>query len=355
MSRFYPLQVADIRKETADCVSVAVAVPVDLKAIFAFLPGQYLTFRLFAGDEEIRRSYSICSSPREGEWRVAVKRIANGRFSDYVHDQLKPGDILEVMPPMGNFIHRPEPGKAGFYAAFAAGSGITPVISIVKSVLEEEPLSRIVLFYGNKNTENIILREEIEGLKNKYLNRLSVYYILSREHTGSELFTGRIDENKCERFFQLIIDPHMLDEAFLCGPFEMIQTVKKLLEQHGMDPKKIHHELFVAGTRPPDKKEDQKTEPAIESLITVRIDGMTLSFPLNSKGESILEASLRAGADLPFSCKGGVCSTCRAKLTEGVVEMEVNWALEPEEVAEGYVLTCQSHPRTKKVTVDFDI
>ncbi|HMQ59783.1 MAG TPA: phenylacetate-CoA oxygenase/reductase subunit PaaK [Flavilitoribacter sp.] len=355
MSRFYPLRVKDIRKETGDCVSVSLEVPAELKDAFSFTPGQYLTFRIFEEGKEVRRSYSICSSPYENEWRVAVKRIASGSFTTFVHDELKIGDTLEVMPPMGHFVHVVDPAKSGLYLAFAAGSGITPVMSILKSVLTGEANSKFILFYGNRNTENIIFREEIEGLKNQHLERFSVHYVLSQEHTGSELFSGRIDADRCRRFMTVLVDPADVEDVFLCGPFEMIQDLKGVLPDLGVPLRKIHHELFTTGGKLPPKPAKVENSPDIESIITIRLDGATTDFPLNSRGESILEAALKAGADLPFSCKGGVCSTCRAKLIEGSVDMDVNWALEQDELEDGYILTCQSHPKTSRVTVDFDV
>lgn len=356
--KFYPLTVKDVRPETADCVSVSLVVPEELHNTFQFAPGQYLTFRKHMHGAELRRSYSICTSPSEHELRVAIKKVDEGKFSGYAHSELRAGDVLDVMPPMGKFTPKGGEVKAKEYLAFAAGSGITPIMSIMKSVLEQEPGSSFTLVYGNRNRNTIIFREAIEALKNKYMQRLRVYHILSREQMDIPLFNGRIDAKKCAEFCETLIDIKNVDEAFICGPEEMILSVKDELIKLGMPSAQVHIELFTSPEQPKASHErwasrhtDDNTRT---SKVSVKLDGTTFTMNLGYDGDTILDAALKSGADLPYACKGGVCCTCRAKLVEGEVEMEVNYSLEPDEVAKGYILTCQSHPRTAHVVVDFD-
>lgn len=355
--KFYPLRVQDVRPETADCVSVALNIPQELQALFQFAPGQYLTFKTKQGDEEIRRSYSICAAPGDCELRVAVKKVEGGRFSSWINEQIKVGDVLEVMPPMGKFSPRESDKKNKNHLAIAAGSGITPVMSIMKTVLEENPDSRFTLVYGNRNRHSIIFREAIEALKNKYMSRLSVYHILSREKMDVDLFYGRINAEKFREISASLIDLKTVDEVFLCGPEEMILSLREELISAGMETNQIHLELFSSPDQPKASHEKWIKEQGAmtgEAEVSVTLDGSTFSYRLPYNGDSILDSSLREGADLPYACKGGVCATCRAKLIEGQVEMEVNYALEPDEIEKGFILTCQSHPRTPVVKVDFD-
>ncbi len=356
--RFYELKVIDVRPETADCVSVALEVPADMQDQFVFQPGQYLTFRRYFEGAEVRRSYSICSSPKEGELRVAIKAVTGGNFSGYANEALKRGEVLEVMPPMGHFSPKKTERQNRQYLAFIAGSGITPVMSIMRHVLEDEPGSSFTLVYGNKNRNSIIFREAIEGLKNRFMNRLRVYHVLSRELMDVPLFNGRIDAQKCSEFCDSLIDLKGVDEVFLCGPEEMILSVRERLLELGMPSANVHLELFSSPDQPKRKQGEWKQEYTGEtgpvSKVSVRLDGVTFELDLPYNGDNILDAALAHGADLPYACKGGVCSTCRAKITEGEVVMEVNYALEPDEVARGFVLTCQSHPKTDRVVVDFD-
>lgn len=353
MPKFHPLKIREVRPETEDCVSIAFEVPEALQPEYQFLPGQYLTLKQEINGEEVRRSYSICSTPAEG-LRVAVKKVPEGRFSTYANEALKAGDELEVMPPMGRFTADPDAAQAKQYVAFAAGSGITPIMSIMKSVLEQEPQSTFTLFYGNRIVDSIIFREEIEGLKNEHMGRLRIYHVLSREKLGSPLLSGRITADKCATICDKLIDPAEVDDFYLCGPLPMIEGIRETLEARGISRKKIHFELFNTGNGPAPKAKPKADEPKVEAIVAITLDGTTVEFPLSSDAESLLDGALKAGADLPFACKGGVCSTCRAKLTEGEVEMDVNYALEPDEVAAGYILTCQSHPKTERVAVDFD-
>ena len=353
-NHFHSLRVKKIIKETADCVSIVFDVPEISKKEFQYKEGQNVVIKHFHNGEEIRRSYSICNAPFENELKVAIKKVPGGIFSTYANDQLKESDLLEVMPPSGKFNARLATA-AGNYLAIAAGSGITPIISIIKHVLREQPDSKFTLLYGNKNRSSIIFFEEIESLKNSYIDRFSVVQILSREKTDAEILHGRIDSEKLSALNK-IINYGNFDSAYLCGPEHMIFAASDFLQQHGMEQSKIHFELFTSAAAV-DKTtiistDEDSSSP--KSNITVRLDGRSFDFDLSFQGNSILDAALQQGADLPYACKGGVCCTCRAKLLEGTVNMVVNYALEPEEVEQGFILTCQSHPTSAKVVVDFD-
>lgn len=357
---FHPLRIKEVRKETPECVSVVFEIPEHLRKDFQFNQGQSLTMRTLVGREEIRRTYSICSSPLENEWRVAIKKVSGGLFSTFANDQLKKGDSIEVMAPVGKFYTDLDPSQQKNYIAFAAGSGITPVLSLIKTTLATEPGSSFTLVYGNKSRNSIIFFEELEGLKNSYIDRFSLIHILSRERTDTPLNYGRIDPDKLTELGRLI-DYDTIDEFFVCGPEKMIFCIRDYLLTHGIDKKKIHFELFTT----PGQKNAVSTGRAIPqagldngpvSNITVKLDGRSFDFelPLSSQS-SLLDAALQQGADLPFACKGGVCCTCKARLLEGAVSMDVHWGLEDEEVEQGYILTCQSHPVTDRVVVDFDV
>lgn len=356
MSKFETVSVKEVRQETADCVSIALDVPANKASDFVFKQGQYITLKTTINGEEIRRSYSICSSPLDNEIRVAVKKVPGGIFSTWANEWLKAGTQLEAMPPMGKFFTELDTNAKKQYVAFASGSGITPILSIIKTTLVTEPYSQFTLVYGNRNRHSIIFKEALESLKNKFMGRFRIVYILSREKTDAPIHFGRIDQEKFQQLCNTIILPSIVDEYFLCGPEEMIFGVKKALEESGVDNKKIHFELFTTGAKikkasshiSSDKKE-------VKSHITVKQDGVTFEFDLGFEGESILDAALKHGADLPFACKGGVCCTCKAKLIEGEVDMDVNYGLEQEEIEHGFILTCQSHPRTENVLIDFDV
>lgn len=357
VAKFYPLKVKEVRPETAECVSVALEVPAELEETFRFAAGQYLTLRTHIDDADIRRSYSICASPMDKELRVAIKKVEEGKFSTYANHKLQAGDVIDVMPPLGKFTPRlQKTGKQ--YLAFAAGSGITPIMGIMKTVLHDEPDSNFTLVYGNKNRNTIIFREAIEGLKNKYMNRFTVYHILSREHMDVPLFNGRISAKKAEEFGERLIDISAMDEAFICGPEEMILSVREKLIEMGMPSANVHMELFSSPDQPKVAHQkwaaEHKEDTGFKSKVSIRLDGVTFDMELGYNDESILDAALKAGADLPYACKGGVCCTCRAKVIKGEVDMEVNYALEHDEVEKGFILTCQSHPKTEHVIVDFD-
>lgn len=355
---FHPLLIKEIRKETPECVSVVFEIPENLKKSFQFKQGQSLTMRKSIGNEEVRRTYSICSSPLDNEIRVAIKKVDGGLFSSFANEDLKKGDTLEVMEPVGKFYTDLQPGQKKNYLAFAAGSGITPVLSLIKTTLATETSSIFTLVYGNRSRASIIFFEELEGIKNKYLQRFNFINILSRERTDAPVNYGRINMDKLLELSKLI-DYEKMDETFICGPEEMIFSIKAFLEQKGIDKKKIHFELFTTpGERKPEvrsRKSESTSTTGNKSRISVKLDGRSFDFDLGFDEDPILDAALKQGADLPYACKGGVCCTCKARLIEGEVEMEVHWGLEEEEIQQGYILTCQSHPKTAKVVVDFDV
>jgi ring-1,2-phenylacetyl-CoA epoxidase subunit PaaE len=354
---FHPLKIKEVKKETADCISVLFEMPDELKEEFAFRQGQSLTVRTFLNGGEVRRTYSICSSPLDNEWRLGIKKQEGGLFSGFANEKLRTGDVLEVMPPVGNFYTELNPLNKKNYLAFAAGSGITPVASIIKTTLITEPHSTFTLVYGNRSRSSIIFFEELEGVKNKFTDRFNLIHILSRERTDAPVNSGRINLDKLTELNKLIRYTEM-DEFFICGPEEMIFSVKEFLEQKGIEPRKIHFELFTTPGQRVQAAAGGKRVPGggPKSKITVKLDGRSFDFDLSMNSEMvILDAALNQGADLPFACKGGVCCTCKARLLEGKVEMDVHWGLEEEEIEKGYILTCQSHPKTERVVVDFDI
>lgn len=360
--KFHPLKVKDLRRETADSVSIAFEIPEELSADYRFIQGQSITIRKTFDGTEIRRSYSICSSPLDGELRVGIKKVENGLFSTYANTVLNAGDVLDVMTPSGHFYTELDPSKRKNYLAFAAGSGITPMLSIIKTTLATEKESSFTLVYGNRNTGSIMFLEDIEALKNTYLERFTVFYILSRETVDVPILNGRINGDKCRELnLNKLIDANQVDETFLCGPEDMIMSVKETLTGLGMDPKHIHFELFTTPVMAAQAaQKSQSAEAAVAdrsnmAAVSVKIDGITYQLDLPYGGDTILDAALKAGADLPFACKGGVCCTCRAKLTKGTASMDMNFSLEDDEVEKGYILTCQSHPTSEEVFVDFDI
>lgn len=355
---FHALKVKAVKKETSDCVSVVFDVPEHLKETFRFTQGQSLTMRTMLHGEEVRRTYSICSSPLEEQLKVAIKKVEGGLFSNFANDVLKAGDVLDVMPPIGRFYTTLNAVNKKNYIGFAAGSGITPLLSIIKTTLATEPESSFTLVYGNKNRSSIIFFEELEGLKNKYINRFNLIHILSREKTDADLNFGRITKDKCNELFGKLLNLKTADEFFICGPEDMIFSVKEFLESNRIAEKNIHFELFTTPGQSK-KYEVRSTKYETEgpqSNIKVRLDGRSFEFsiPFNSN-TTILDAAMQQGADVPYACKGGVCCTCKAKLLAGEVQMDVHWGLEQEEIEQGYILTCQAHPVTANVTVDFDV
>lgn len=355
---FHRVRIREVRRETASCVSLLLDIPTDLHDRFRYQQGQSLTVRTTLDGEEVRRTYSLCSSPLDNEWRVAVKRVDGGLFSSYANAQLKAGDEIEIMEPVGRFFTPLDPGNRKHYIAIAAGSGITPVLSLIKTTLATEPQSRFTLIYGNRSRQDIIFLEELEGLKNRYMDRFQLLHILSREQVDSAVLQGRINREKMEELSRFI-PFHQMDEAFVCGPEQMIFAVKEFLELAGVDRKKIHFELFttpgqtVSAGQP--KEQQERASSGAVSHVLIRLDGRSLEFDIPAdSGQTVLDAALAQGADLPYACKGGVCCTCKARLVEGEVSMDVHWGLEDEEISKGFILTCQSHPKTDRVVVDFD-
>ena len=357
-NQFHPCRVTKIQRETEESVSIELELIDKSNTDLKFIPGQYLTLKKEIDGEDVRRTYSICTAPYEGKLRVGIKEIEGGKFSSYANRILRVGDQLDVMDPMGKFTHQTDKAHNNHYLVLAAGSGITPVLAIVKSILREEPDSRVTLFFGNRKTSTIMFKEEIEALKNQYLDRFSIYHILSREKSDIPLFEGRINTEKLEKFSGLFFRPGELDGIFLCGPADMIEEARSFFVDKGVEKDKIHFELFTTeGMKKPIKKVKVVIPETTGDQVSVklRIDGDIHEFQMPATGTTVLEGASETGADVPFACKGGVCSTCRAKLIEGKVNMEVNYALEEEELEQGYILTCQSYPVTDEITVDFDI
>jgi ring-1,2-phenylacetyl-CoA epoxidase subunit PaaE len=357
MARFSSLQVTEVRRDTRDAVVVTLEPRDEDRALFAFTQGQYLTFRRSFDGEELRRSYSICAGRDDGVLRVGIKRVDGGAFSSWANEGLKTGDILETMPPMGTF-HLPlNPASRRHYLGFAGGSGITPLLSIIKTTMTREPSSRITLVYANRQISSIMFREEIEDLKNVHLGRLAVLHVLESDAQDIDLFTGRVDGIKCAQLFERWIDIKTVDAAFICGPEPMMLAIAKALRDHGLRDDQIKFELFASGQ--PGRAKVRTGAPAAKdsstnTSATVVIDGATRTFLMPKQGQSLLDAALANSIDAPYACKAGVCSTCRAKVLEGETEMVTNHALEDYEVRQGYVLTCQCFPLSAKIVVSYD-
>ena len=357
--QFYPLQVNDLYKDTENAVVVTFDVPEELVDAFAFVQGQYLTLKHLIDGKEVRRSYSICAGLDDGHLRVAVKRVDGGVFSTWANEQLKSGDTLDVMPPRGDFFTSIDPDQAKNYLCICAGSGITPVLSIIKTVLAREPESTVTLLYGNQRTSTMMFRHDLAFLKNAHLERFHWINIFSREPQEVDLLSGHLDNRKGGALNQRLINISGYDEFFLCGPEAMISEVSRGLRSEGIPEGNIHFELFAASAenareaiaRHHARARDYK---GLVSDVHILSGGREYAFELSTDGENVLDAGLRNGVDLPFSCKGGVCATCKARLIEGEVDMDLSQALRPEEIESGFILTCQAHPISKKVVVDFD-
>lgn len=353
---FHTLKVREVRRETPDAVSIAFDIPDNLQESFRFTQGQNIAIRAMIDGQECRRNYSICSAPGEQDFRIAVKQIDGGLFSTYANQVLKAGDSLDVMSPAGRFFTPLDPAARRHYVAFAAGSGITPLMSIIKTTLATEPGSTFTLVYGNRSRQHIMFRDALEDLKNTYLRRFQLVHVLSREETDSPIQTGRIDAEKCRLIGERMVPYRDVYAFFLCGPEAMIDTLATCLGDAGVDASRIHTERFHSGaSRTVAQTATAAQAAGQQAEIKVLHDGLVTRFSLAYDGASILDAALRQGVDLPFACKGGMCCTCRARLVEGQVDMDRNYALEPEEVSTGFILTCQSHPRTPTVTVDYDV
>ncbi len=356
---FHRLTVTEVQRETDDAVCVRFEVPVSLRESFVFKQGQYLTLRQTIADQEVRRSYSICSGVDDAALRVAIKHVEGGRFSTYANGELKAGDVLEVMPPEGHFNSELKLENDKNYLCIAAGSGITPILSIVKSILSREPHSHVTLLYGNQRVASIMFRDELERLKNRYMARFQLIHVLSRENRDVDILNGRIDNRKGAALCRNLLDLLAVDEFFLCGPEGMISEVSRGLRGAGVDDARIHYELFGASAADAQAVIARHHERARRfagkvSRVTVKADGRETLLELSPDGENILDAALDAGVDLPFACKGGACGTCKARVMRGEVEMDVRHALEDSEIAAGYVLSCQAHPLSDEVLIDFD-
>ncbi|MER7071128.1 1,2-phenylacetyl-CoA epoxidase subunit PaaE [Terrabacter sp. NPDC000476] len=358
-ARFHPLTVATVERLTDDAVAVTFAVPDELVEEFAFEPGQHLTLRASIGGEDVRQSYSICQSRQAARGglrlRVAAARVPGGRMSTWLNDVVAPGDVVEVMTPQGSFTCPTRPDGIRHHVAIAAGSGITPVLSLLTTALEEEPGSRATLLFGNRRTSSVMFLEELEDLKNRFPGRFHLVNVLSREAQDVELFHGRLDRERLEAIFASLLPVGSVDEWYLCGPFGLVTGAEELLTERGVDARHVHHEIFhVDDGTAPKRPVVVDTGAPPEATVTVNLDGRTTVIPMPSREETILDATLRARPDAPYSCTGGVCGTCRARLVTGEVRMDRNYALEPEEVAAGIVLACQSHPVTDEVSLDYD-
>ena len=357
---FYELSLARVEPETDTAICLEFIVPDELAQTFSFTQGQYITLKADIDGEDVRRSYSICSSVVDEPLRVAIKQIEGGVFSNWAGSTLKKGSKISVMPPQGKFFTALDAGNAKNYLCIAAGSGITPILSIVKSILAIEPESRVTLLYGNQRTATVMFREQLSFLKNRYLRRFNLVHILSREDQDADVLNGRINNRKGgELNHKRLITIRDFDEFFLCGPEAMISEVSRGLRSEGVQEENIHYELFFANAEDAEQVIEKHHARAREyagkvSEVSVNIDGRSTRFDLTADGENILDAAMDAGLDVPFSCKGGVCATCKARLLEGQVDMDLNHSLSEEEIAKGYILTCQAHPLSDKVVVDFD-
>jgi len=360
-ARFHPLAISAITPEARSAISLSFAVPEALRAAYQFTPGQYLTLRQTIDGVEQRRAYSICAAPGEGDLRIAVKRVADGVMSSYLCEAAKIGEVIEVMTPTGRFGLTPDPARARNLVAFAAGSGITPILSILRSVLESEPSSHCTLFYANRGTSDIMFRETLETLKIRHLGRFSLLHILSREEQDIPLLHGRLDAERITKLLRRAA-PQRIDHLFICGPAPMIDNVEHAAHTHGIAADAIHIERFVASDggipRPPTSRPPapRPVEPVVGdagTLVTVIADGKRHAVPIEA-GEKILDAALRAGLDLPYACKGGMCATCRARIIEGQASMAVNYSLADWELEAGFVLACQAQIAGAGVVIDFD-
>lgn len=351
---FYSLKIKELQQLTKDSIEVTFDIPQDIQQEFAYTAGQYLNVRKDIDGMDIRRSYSLCTAPHEKKWSIAIKRVKDGIFSTFANEKLQVGDTLEVMPPAGNFTINQQNRK---YLFFAAGSGITPIMAQIKDILYNTPKSEITLIFGNKNFSSIMFRDEIEALKNKFMQRFAVHHIFTKEKIGIDLLYGRINQAKCKQLSHHLFEMSVIDQVMICGPNEMVFDIKNALLDLGYSDKNIHFELFnTDGLKKQSTADDLL--PMVDqhkvSDIAIQMDGDLFEFTLEYGGQSLLDAAIANGADLPYSCKGGVCSTCKAKITAGQVSMDINYSLEPYEVEAGYVLLCQSHPRSSEVYIDFD-
>lgn len=351
MSQFIPLTIKSIQPQTEQAICIAFDLAPEQFDAFQYQPGQHLTIRHLSDDGELRRCYSICSDIQE-DMSIAIKKIDQGQFSTWANDHLKAGDVLEVMPPQGVFFQKAAKAGGQHYLGFAAGSGITPILSIVKSVLNRQSEATFTLVYGNRSWKQTMFSEQIMDLKDRFKERLQLVNIFSRELNDSEIFNGRINADKLQQLFQANLISAEADHCFACGPEEMMTAVETVLPTWGIQRSKIHTERFNTGTAP--RATAQQMESRSEERVNIILDGRELIVEVSKQDDSILDAALRAGADLPYACKGGVCATCKCKVLEGQVEMAVNYSLEEDEIQKGYVLSCQARPTTANVRLSFD-
>lgn len=357
MLHFHPLRVSEIRPEAEDAVALTLDVPPELQSQFRSRAGQHIVVRASIQGQEERRTYSLIGAAGELPLRIAVRVHPQGRFSRYIAQQVRVGDVLEVMTPNGSFGPHNAGGEGGTYVAFAAGCGITPVISIVRTLLKEDPRCRVQLFYGNKNSARTMLFEELQALKDRYLDRLALHFVMSAEPQEVELLNGRLDAERVRAFAGKLFDPASVREFFICGPGTMIEDVSGALRALGVDATRIHSEHFsVDAPARAEPKVIETAKPLREGVtqVTVLMDGRRRTFEMQTDSETILDAAARAGVDLPYSCKAGVCSTCRTKLVSGKVELAENYALEDWELEEGFILACQARAKTPEIELDYD-
>jgi len=353
---FHTLRIAEIVPETAEAKSIRFDVPEELRGAFAFKPGQHLTLKADIDGEDVRRNYSLCVAPQDGQLKVTVKRIAGGIFSNWANDNLKPGDVVEVMEPHGSFTWDFRAGAANHYAGFAGGSGITPVMSLLKTALLSEPNSRFTLFYGNRDSQSVIFLEELAALKNRFMERLQIHHFLAEEAEDVELFNGMLDRTKCDLILGSLIEPEEISAFFICGPGPMMDAAEEALKEVGVPGERILVERFTAG-RPSAALAAQMQQLQTQAAglgMTVTLDGRRRRVPFDAGAGNILDSARLAGMPAPYACKAGVCATCRARVTKGEVEMAARYGLSDEEIAAGYVLTCQSVPKGEGVEVDYD-
>lgn len=349
MSSFYKLQITEVKHETANAISVTFNIPAELKSAYQFTAGQYVNLKLTLDGEEIRRAYSICSSPNSGDLRIAIKSVKSGHFSKFANENLKVGDIIEVAQPEGKFTFEPSAERLKSYAAFVAGSGITPVMSILKSVLESESKSTFVLVYGNKSPEETIFHNELHDLQLKYVGRFFVHYVFSQAKTEDALF-GRIEKSAINFVLNNKHKEKEFEKFYLCGPEEMINLVSAVLKEHNIADKNIKFELFSTSTTNDNQSAESHTG---HTKITVKVDTEEVTFEMSQK-QTVLEAALKQGIDAPYSCQGGICSSCLARITNGTAEMTKNSILTDGEIAEGLILTCQAHPTSAEIYINYD-
>ena len=353
---FHSLEIRDVVRETADCISVSFIVPDALRESFAYRAGQYVTLRAEVGDRELRRSYSLCSAPHENEWRIAIKRVDGGMFSQWAHMLLRAGDSMDVLPPDGHFVYEPQPDLARHILLLAAGSGITPVFSILKTALETEANSQVTLVFGNRRVKDIIFREQIEDLRDRHLARFQLIHTLSGEVQEAPIANGRIDGAKIANLIPALINPDAIDEVFICGPGAMIDAAANACLKVGVPAERIHKEIF--GVPGAVEREASSAHDAADTTDVARVsviaDGIERELRVGFTGESVLDVVLASGIDVPYACKAGVCCTCRAQVLEGEVRMDANYTLEQHEVDRGFVLTCQAHPVSDTVRLSYD-